>query len=113
MVSKFKDQRRAGYIIPYVPPAPKSEESSDFATTISSTLPMAALFTRSKMVAWSALVFAIQAWLNETPAQLASGKQPAYFSIGMSAMSVVVTYLPMFMGPHRSTGTEASSPQAA
>ncbi|RPB19443.1 hypothetical protein L211DRAFT_794156 [Terfezia boudieri ATCC MYA-4762] len=32
----------------------------------------------------SALVFAIQAWLNETPTQVASGKQPAYFSIAMS-----------------------------
>ncbi|KAF8436167.1 hypothetical protein BGX38DRAFT_97580 [Terfezia claveryi] len=109
MAPKSKDQRRAGYIIPYVPSEPKAEETS----TISNTLPMAALFTRNKMIAWSALVFAIQAWLNETPTQVASGKQPAYFSIAMGAMSVVVTYLPMFMAPRESTGTEAPPPHAA
>ncbi|KAF8476182.1 hypothetical protein BDZ91DRAFT_711128 [Kalaharituber pfeilii] len=116
MASKLKDQRRADLIIPYVPSEPKPEEAAaDFASTLSSTLPMAALFTRNKMIAWSALVFAVQAWLNETPAQLASGKQPGYFSIGMSAMSVVVTYLPMFKAPRNvpASGTDAPAPKAA
>lgn len=36
----------------------------------------------------TAMIFAIQAWLNETPAQLAGGKQPAYFGVGMSLMSL-------------------------
>lgn len=46
------------------------------------------MFTRNKMVGWSAVIFAVQGWLNETPGQLASGKQPAYFSVGMSVMAL-------------------------
>jgi len=42
------------------------------------------------MIGWGAVVFAIQSWLNETPAQLAGGKQPAYFGIGMACMSLLI-----------------------
>ncbi|KAI5801550.1 hypothetical protein DFH27DRAFT_610905 [Peziza echinospora] len=105
-----KDQRRADLIIPYIP-AQEKVEQNDFATTISSTLPMAALFTRNKIIAWSSLVFAVQSWLTETPAQLAGGKQPAYFGVGMSLMSVAVTYAPMFM-PERVQPSVTAPPPA-
>ncbi|KAL0632233.1 hypothetical protein Q9L58_008905 [Maublancomyces gigas] len=83
----LKDQRRADLVIPYVAAEIKAEEN-DIASTISSSLPMAAMFTRNKMVGWSAVIFAVQGWLNETPGQLANGKQPAYFSVGMSVMAL-------------------------
>jgi hypothetical protein len=51
---------------------------------------MAAMFTRSRMIGWGAVVFALQSWLNETPTDLAAGKQPAYFGMGMAIMSLLI-----------------------
>ena len=39
---------------------------------------------------WTAVVFTIQSWLNESPAQVAAGKQPAYFAVAMSLMSLLI-----------------------
>lgn len=55
---------------------------------------MAAMFTRNKMIGWTAVVFAVQGWLSETPGQVASGKQPAYFSVGMSVMALAMVCFP-------------------
>lgn len=57
------------------------------------------MFTRNKMVGWSAVIFAVQGWLNETPGQLASGKQPAYFSVGMSFMALAMVCSLFFSRP--------------
>jgi hypothetical protein len=51
---------------------------------------MAAMFTRNRMIGWGAVVFALQSWLNETPADIAAGKQPAYFGMGMAFMSLLI-----------------------
>lgn len=42
------------------------------------------------MIGWTAVVFAIQSWLNESPAQVAAGKQPGYFAVGMAFMSLML-----------------------
>jgi len=110
MASK-KDMRRADLIIPYVEPT-KSKDETDMAGTLASTLPMVAIVTRSKMLGWTALVFAIQSWLAETPAKKASSPTPGYFTMLMGFMSLAVSYLPLFLPPvpgqaGRGTGTEA------
>ncbi|KAI9641079.1 hypothetical protein NHQ30_010507 [Ciborinia camelliae] len=46
-----KDMRRGDLIIPYQVPAAK-ESPSDFSGTLGSTLPMAAMFTRNKLIGW-------------------------------------------------------------
>ncbi|KAK3112929.1 hypothetical protein LTR53_010269 [Teratosphaeriaceae sp. CCFEE 6253] len=66
---------------------------------MASTLPMAAIFTRNKMIGWTAVLFATQSWLAETPAQKAASSTPGYFSVGMAVMSLGVAYLPLFMPP--------------
>ena len=64
---------------------------------MSSTLPMAAIFTRNKMLGWTAVMFGMQQWMNETPAQKATAATPAYFSAGMAVMAVgVVSFSPSF-----------------
>ncbi|EUC38726.1 hypothetical protein COCCADRAFT_32098 [Bipolaris zeicola 26-R-13] len=78
MASK-KDMRRADLIVPYAEPE-KSKDEGDMSSTLSSTLPMAAIFTRNKV----AVVFAIQAWLAETAEQRKTSTTPAYFQVGMS-----------------------------
>ena len=100
---------------------------------MSSTLPMAAvsripsprtrqhsrpsnspqIFTRNKMIGWTSVLFSIQTWLAETPAQKEAAGSPAYFSVGMSLLAVGVAYMPLFMpptgpkGPVGGTGTGA------
>ncbi|TGO16464.1 hypothetical protein BTUL_0028g00660 [Botrytis tulipae] len=93
-----KDMRRGDLIIPYQVPAAK-ESPSDFGGTLGSTLPMAAMFTRNKLIGWASVLFAIQNWLGESPEARKTSSQPAYFSVGMSLMALVITYLPMFLPP--------------
>ncbi|TVY21634.1 Uncharacterized protein LARI1_G000124 [Lachnellula arida] len=108
-MSTKKDMKRADLIIPYQ--IPTAKEGGDISATLGSTLPMAAMFTRNKFIGWASVVFAIQNWLGESADAKKTSSQPAYFSVGMSLMALVVTYLPMFLPPPptsgQATGTEA------
>ncbi|KXJ94032.1 hypothetical protein Micbo1qcDRAFT_158981 [Microdochium bolleyi] len=97
MSATKKDMRRADLVIPYQAPAKKASDQGDFSSTISSTLPMAAIFTRNKYLGWASLVFALQNWLGESESSSSTQSTPGYFSVGMSAMSLAVTYLPLFL----------------
>jgi len=46
------------------------------------------------MIGWTAVMFAVQSWLSETPDQKANGQNPAYLSIGMSLLAVGVVSAP-------------------
>ncbi|TGZ79639.1 hypothetical protein EX30DRAFT_372938 [Ascodesmis nigricans] len=124
MATKLKDQRRADLIVPYTRPAAK-EEGPDISTTFATALPMAAMFTRQKMVGWMAVVFALQSFLNEPSTSAVvdteKPKQPAVFTLGMSGMALFVTYMPMFFpnsklmpgtGTGTGTGTGPAQPVA-
>jgi len=109
-----RDMRREDLIIPYQEPAAK-DSSGDMASTMGSTLPMAAMFTRNKYIGWGAVVFSVQNWLSESPETRKTASQPAYLSLGMAVLALVVTYIPLFMpppagrAPGAGTGTEAAS----
>ncbi|OXV08110.1 hypothetical protein Egran_04126 [Elaphomyces granulatus] len=93
-----KNMRRADLVIPYVdPPKPKNE--SDMTGAMSTTMPMAAMFTRSRMIGWVSFVYALQTWLAETPEQRRTGSTPAYMTVFMSFMALIVTYMPLFLPP--------------
>ncbi|KAI1779285.1 hypothetical protein F4818DRAFT_404034 [Hypoxylon cercidicola] len=116
MASK-KDMRRPDLVVPYQEPAPKGD-SADFSSTLSSTLPMAAIFTRNRYIGWASVVFSIQGWLGESEeASKSSTGTPGYFTIGMSVMALAVTYLPMFLPPppgsQGATSTGPAAPVAA
>ncbi|GFP54511.1 uncharacterized protein YPR063C [Trichoderma asperellum] len=85
-------------LVPYQEPSVKGDVT-DFSSTLSSTLPMAAMFMRNKFVGWIAVVFSIQTWLGESEDSQKSGGTPGYFSVGMSVMALAVTYLPLFIPP--------------
>lgn len=97
-------------IIPYVDHQ-KDKNDVDISTTMSSTLPMAAMFTRNKMIGWASFVFALQTWLAGSPEQSRKSSTPGYLSVGMAFLALCVTYLPLFMPPNPArtgmTGTEA------
>ncbi|KAF2834262.1 hypothetical protein M501DRAFT_1001359 [Patellaria atrata CBS 101060] len=114
MASK-KDMRRDDLIVPYLEPE-KDKSEGDMMGTMSSTLPMAAIFTRNKMVGWTAVLFALQTWLAETPETRRTSNTPGYFSVGMAVMSLFVTYLPLFLPPgpvNRAAGGSGTEAPAA
>ncbi|PHH87558.1 hypothetical protein CDD83_8699 [Cordyceps sp. RAO-2017] len=107
-----KDMRRPDLIVPYQEPA-GSGDKADFSSTLASTMPMAAMFTRNKFVGWAAVVVSIQNWLGESDEARKSSSTPGYFSILMSLMALGVTYMPMFLPPRAvpaGSGTEAAPP---
>ncbi|OBT64545.1 translation initiation factor SUI1 [Pseudogymnoascus sp. 23342-1-I1] len=83
-MSAKKDMRREDLIIPYQQPAPKEGGLGDIGSTLSSTVPMAAMFTRNKYIGWASVVIAVQNWLSESPDSKAAASQPAYMGVGMS-----------------------------
>ncbi|KAK4950164.1 hypothetical protein LTR10_011141 [Elasticomyces elasticus] len=85
-----KDMRREDLIVPYTEPEEKKDASSDIQGTMASTLPMAAIFTRNKMIGWTSVIFAVQGWLSETAASKSSQATPAIFSVGMAFLSLGV-----------------------
>ncbi|KPI43333.1 uncharacterized protein AB675_7096 [Cyphellophora attinorum] len=91
-MSTKKDQRRPDLVIPYV--EPKDSDKADFGSTFSTTMPMAAMFTRNKMIGWMALMMSLLNWLGETPAQRKNATQPAYLTFGMSVLAVGVVSVP-------------------
>ncbi|KAI6083782.1 hypothetical protein F4821DRAFT_262651 [Hypoxylon rubiginosum] len=115
MASK-RDMRRPDLIVPYQEPAPKGD-AAEFSSTLSSTLPMAAIFTRNRYIGWASVVFSIQGWLGESEETSKSSTTPGYFTIGMSVMALAVTYLPMFLPPQPgargATSTGPAAPVAA
>ena len=76
----------------YLPPSPQQK------------LTVIQIFTRNKMIGWTAVIFAIQGWLGETPAQAAAATTPSYLQIGMAAMSLGVAYMPLFLPPTMNAG---------
>uniref|UniRef100_A0A093VHI0 Uncharacterized protein n=1 Tax=Talaromyces marneffei PM1 TaxID=1077442 RepID=A0A093VHI0_TALMA len=107
-MSTKKDMRRADLVIPYVePPAAKSD--TDISGAMSTTLPMAAMFTRNRV----AVIISIQNWLSESPEQSKNAATPSYMSVFMSLMSLGVTYMPLFFptpGARGSTTAAAPAP---
>ncbi|KAL4862935.1 hypothetical protein BDV12DRAFT_190065 [Aspergillus spectabilis] len=97
-----KDMRRLDLAIPYVDP-PKDKNDADISGAMSSTMPMAAMFTRNRV----AFVFSLQSWLGETAEQKKTATTPAYMSVGMSLMALAVTYLPIFLPPPATRGETA------
>ncbi|PIG83668.1 eukaryotic translation initiation factor eIF-1 [Aspergillus arachidicola] len=91
MASK-KDMRRLDLAIPYVDP-PANKDDADMSGAMTSTMPMAAMFTRNRMIGWVSFVFSLQNWLGETPEQKRTASTPAYMSVFMSLMALVVVRL--------------------
>ncbi|KAF5138186.1 hypothetical protein E5D57_001967 [Metarhizium anisopliae] len=100
-------------VVPYQEPAASSDKA-DFSSTISSTLPMAAMFTRNRYIGWAAVVFTIQNWLGESEETTKNSSTPGVFSVLMSVMALGVTYMPLFLPPSRNaaggSNTEAPAP---
>ncbi|KAM3442901.1 hypothetical protein NHJ13734_002139 [Beauveria thailandica] len=106
-------EQRALAVVPYQEPISKGD-NPEFSSTLSSTMPMAAMFTRNKFVGWAGVVFSIQNWLGES-AETKKNGTPGYFNVGLSVMALAVTYMPLFMPPpdHSAAGTATGAPAPA
>ncbi|OJD18681.1 hypothetical protein AJ78_01296 [Emergomyces pasteurianus Ep9510] len=105
-----KDMRRPELVVPYVEPPMKASDASDMSSTMSNTMPMAAMFSRNKMIAWAAVTFSLQNWMAETPEQQKKSATPAYMGVIMSFLSVLVTYMPMFLPSPAKAAPKAAAP---
>ena len=47
-------------------------------------------FPSHRLIGWASVIFSLQNWLAETPAQKSAASSPAYMSIGMSVMAMGV-----------------------
>ncbi|RMZ90347.1 hypothetical protein DV736_g2439, partial [Chaetothyriales sp. CBS 134916] len=108
-MSTKKDMRRIDLVIPYLPP--QDEAKPDFSSTFTSTMPMAAMFTRNRAIGWVALLTSLLNWLGETRAQKATQSTPGYLSFGMAVLALGVTYLPLFLPP--APNSRANAPVAS
>ncbi|EMR65783.1 hypothetical protein UCREL1_7238 [Eutypa lata UCREL1] len=105
MATKTEDMRRFD-----LEPATKAGDNSEFSSTLSSTLPMAAIFTRNR----ASVVFSLQSWLGESEETTKTTATPGYFTVGMSLMALGVTYLPLFLPPTPGArGATGTAPAAA
>ncbi|KAI5302503.1 hypothetical protein KEM56_000642 [Ascosphaera pollenicola] len=89
-----RDMKRPDLIVPYV--APKIEDETDLGSTLSNTMPMAAMFTRNRIIAWTSVIFNLQQYLIERPEKRSPNSTPASLSVMMAVMSVIVTFMPLF-----------------
>ncbi|KAM7222858.1 hypothetical protein V8F06_001756 [Rhypophila decipiens] len=121
MASK-KDMRRPDLIIPYQEPAAKGE-TGDLQSTIASTLPMAAIFMRNRYVGCR-LTFILQGRVCVQHSELVGRErglkeeqQHARVLLRWHVMSLIVTYLPIFLPPQpgylRGSATDAPPPVPA
>ncbi|KAF4124657.1 hypothetical protein GMORB2_5323 [Geosmithia morbida] len=99
----------ARLLIPYQDP-PATETPGDLSSSLSSTLPMAAMFTRSKMIGWASFIVAIQNWLGESEQSKRGTAMPGIFTVGMSFMALTTTYMSLFIPP---VGQKGAAPAAA
>ncbi|KAJ5219869.1 hypothetical protein N7468_009073 [Penicillium chermesinum] len=131
-----KDMRRADLVIPYIEP-PKSASDGDMSSTRFSSPPVVfrfkqnhcgtlchsismtdttnksrQMFTRNRMIGWVSFVFSLQSWLAESPEQKKNAATPAYMSVFMSLMALLVTYFPLFMPPQAKAAPGANVPSA-
>lgn len=84
------DKRREDLIVPYVH---KPEEKGKSGTSMmSQSMPMAAMFMKSKLLAWCGLLSSIQTYLNE-PEFPASDATPAWMAVSTAILSLCVTYM--------------------
>lgn len=79
--------------MPYVhhPAKPRGEALA----VIAQSLPMAAMFMRNRMLSWTAVLLAVQAWLNEPRHKVESNdskQQPAILRVTFAIMSLLMCY---------------------
>ncbi|ERS98218.1 uncharacterized protein SPSK_06666 [Sporothrix schenckii 1099-18] len=104
-----KDPRRLNLVVPYQAPAP-AKDATDITSSMSSVLPMVAMMTRNRFIGWGSVGFSVLSWLGESEETRQNSSAPGYFSVGMSLMAVVVTYLPMLLPPPNTSTAASSAP---
>lgn len=66
---------------------------------MTSSLPLAAMFLRNKVLSWASFFTTLQAWLNE-PKTIKSDAQPAWLSVLMAVVSILSCYVDLIF-PHK------------
>ncbi|GMM50955.1 hypothetical protein DASB73_019130 [Starmerella bacillaris] len=106
--SNTADKRREDLIIPYAHIPDSVEENKNI---VAQSMPMMAIFLKSKTLAWASVLITVTAWLNEADS---SEGTPASMNILTSVVSLLVAYMdfvfsPNVVPPTNATTTSSSS----
>ncbi|KAG7193879.1 uncharacterized protein KQ657_005077 [Scheffersomyces spartinae] len=106
----MSSKKREDLVIPYhhVPIKTKPEASA----MIAQTLPMAAMFMRNKLLSWSSLFLAVQAYLNEPVYKVkseSSADQPPLLRIVFALVSLATCYIDLIIPSTSATAKKASN----
>lgn len=109
------DKRRPDLVKPYhhVPDKTANEQSTAMFT---STLPLAAMFLRNKLIAWAALFTAVQGFLNEPTIQSSSPEsqgQPAWITLTTALIGMITCYMDFAVPSMRPLAKQATDAAAA
>ncbi|KAK9470203.1 uncharacterized protein V1510DRAFT_370725 [Dipodascopsis tothii] len=114
----MSSKKREALSVQYVPLPIRRQQSS--AGIITSTLPMVAMFLRNKIIAWAAVLIAVQHYLNEPPSDAPGLYSPdgedssgGLMKVLMSIAGLLVSYMDLVF-PQQSflgalTGSKSSS----
>ncbi|EGW30355.1 uncharacterized protein SPAPADRAFT_143493 [Spathaspora passalidarum NRRL Y-27907] len=86
-------------VIPYkhVPAKPRNDNAT---SVVAQSLPMAAMFMRNKILSWSSVFIAVQAWLNEPinapKSDNDNPQQPALLKITFAIVALLTCYMDVF-----------------
>jgi hypothetical protein len=74
-------------------------------TMMTSSMPLAAMFLRNKVLSWAAFFTTLQAWLNE-PSTIKTDAQPAWLSVMLAIIGILSCYIDLVF-PQKGTLTKA------
>ncbi|RLV96555.1 Uncharacterized protein JA1_000047 [Spathaspora sp. JA1] len=83
-------------VVPYkhVPAKPRNDNAT---SVMAQSLPMAAMFMRNKVLSWSSVFIAVQAWLNEPinapPKENEGAQQPALLKVTFALVALLTCYM--------------------
>ncbi|CDO57224.1 similar to Saccharomyces cerevisiae YPR063C ER-localized protein of unknown function [Geotrichum candidum] len=83
------DKRREDLIVSYGGSKPRKNEMQSMMT---SSMPLAAMFLRNKVLSWAAFFTTLQAWLNE-PSTIKTDAQPAWLSVVLAVVGILSCYV--------------------
>lgn len=103
------DKRRRDLVVRYVK---QKTVKNDISSAMSTSMPIAAMFLRNKVLAWAALFTTLQAYLNE-PSFTDTEAQPAWLSVLISVVGLLTCYMDIIMPPKSAVAAAATTAAAA
>ncbi|ETW77320.1 hypothetical protein HETIRDRAFT_105528 [Heterobasidion irregulare TC 32-1] len=91
------DPRDSALETRFTPPKTWFQESVDGLATSGMFLSGLIMVTRNRYLAWPALIFAINSYINQHPLRTKEGGTPPIGNVLLSFFALIASYLPLFL----------------